>query len=87
MGAGPVEGTAKISGARAKELDRLRDEFVDAEELARFYVEPLCQDRNPADERFQKSKICLNVNLFAEFIFRVVGLQALLVLGICSAIL
>ena len=40
-----------ITGARAKEVERLRDEFVDPEELARFYIEPHCQDRNPADAR------------------------------------
>ena len=39
-----------IRGSQAQELDRLRDEFVDPEELARFYVQPHTQDRNPANE-------------------------------------
>ena len=29
----------------------MRDEFVDPEELAKFYVQPHTQDRNPADAR------------------------------------
>ncbi|MCI5145179.1 MAG: hypothetical protein D3923_06515 [Candidatus Electrothrix sp. AR3] len=39
----------QLTGERAKELNRLRDLFVDPEELAKFYVEPHTQDRNPAD--------------------------------------
>ncbi|MDH3347972.1 MAG: hypothetical protein OEM02_07715 [Desulfobulbaceae bacterium] len=35
----------RIIGARAEELNRLRDEFVDPEELARFSVEPHWQIR------------------------------------------
>jgi hypothetical protein len=38
----------RIRSSREKELTRLADEFVDPMELARFYVEPHLQDRNPA---------------------------------------
>jgi hypothetical protein len=41
----------RISGERAKELDRLRDEFVDPDVLKDVYVVPHLQDRNPADSR------------------------------------
>ncbi|WLE97466.1 MAG: SUMF1/EgtB/PvdO family nonheme iron enzyme [Candidatus Electrothrix communis] len=39
----------RITGERKKELDRLRDEFVDPEQLRGLYIEPYFQDRNPAD--------------------------------------
>ncbi|CAK8719287.1 Formylglycine-generating enzyme, required for sulfatase activity, contains SUMF1/FGE domain [Candidatus Electrothrix aarhusensis] len=39
----------RITGERKKELDRLRDEFVDPEQLRGLYIEPYLQDRNPAD--------------------------------------
>ncbi|MCI5120341.1 MAG: hypothetical protein D3908_03935 [Candidatus Electrothrix sp. AUS4] len=39
----------RITGERKKELDRLRDEFVDPEQLRGLYIEPFLQDRNPAD--------------------------------------
>ena len=39
----------RITGERKKELDRLRDEFVDPETLRGLYIEPYLQDRNPAD--------------------------------------
>uniref|UniRef100_UPI004055B4C1 SUMF1/EgtB/PvdO family nonheme iron enzyme n=1 Tax=Candidatus Electronema sp. TaxID=2698783 RepID=UPI004055B4C1 len=41
----------RISGERAKEFDRLRDEFVDPNVLKDVYVVPQLQDRNPADSR------------------------------------
>ncbi|WP_417915030.1 hypothetical protein [Candidatus Electronema sp. JM] len=37
----------RISGERAKEYDRLRDEFVDPNVLKDVYVAPQLQDRNP----------------------------------------
>ncbi len=40
---------SRLTGERAKELDRLRDEFVDPEQLRGLYIEPHLQDRNPAD--------------------------------------
>ncbi|WP_339133158.1 MAG: SUMF1/EgtB/PvdO family nonheme iron enzyme [Candidatus Electrothrix sp. GW3-4] len=40
----------RISEERKKELDRLRDEFVDPEQLRDIYIEPHLQDRNSADE-------------------------------------
>lgn len=39
----------KISGERARELTRLADLFGNVELLARYYVEPNCQNDNPAD--------------------------------------
>lgn len=39
----------RLTGERKKELDRLRDEFVDPETLKGIYIEPFLQDRNPAD--------------------------------------
>jgi hypothetical protein len=39
----------RLTGARKKELLRLRDEFVDPETLKGLYIEPFLQDRNPAD--------------------------------------
>ncbi len=39
----------RITGERKKELDLLRDEFVDPEQLRGLYIEPYFQDRNPAD--------------------------------------
>jgi hypothetical protein len=41
----------RIRGEQAKELDRLRDEFVDPDVLKDVYVVPQLQDRNPADSR------------------------------------
>ncbi|MGX9727684.1 MAG: NACHT domain-containing protein [Candidatus Electronema sp. VV] len=40
---------AQLTGERKKELERLRDEFVDPETLRGLYIEPFLQDRNPAD--------------------------------------
>jgi hypothetical protein len=42
---------AQLTGERKKELDRLRDDFVDPETLRGLYIEPFLQDRNPADAR------------------------------------
>ncbi len=44
---------AQLTGERKKELDRLRDDFVDPETLRGLclYIEPFLQDRNPADTR------------------------------------
>ncbi|MCI5212344.1 MAG: effector protein PipB, partial [Candidatus Electrothrix sp. ATG2] len=39
----------RVTGEQKKELDRLRDEFVDPEQLRGLYIEPYFQDRNPAD--------------------------------------
>ncbi|WP_446008617.1 NACHT domain-containing protein [Candidatus Electrothrix sp.] len=39
----------KITGEQKKELDGLRDEFVDPEVYRGLYIEPYFQDRNPAD--------------------------------------
>jgi formylglycine-generating enzyme required for sulfatase activity len=41
----------RLRGEEAKELDRLRDEFVDPNVLKDVYVVPHLQDRNPADSR------------------------------------
>lgn len=41
----------QLTGERVKELDRLRDEFVDPELLQGLYIEPYLQDRNPADSQ------------------------------------
>ncbi|MCP5085796.1 MAG: hypothetical protein GY952_03180 [Rhodobacteraceae bacterium] len=40
---------ARIGGARAEELRKIGNIFSDAQELARYYVEPKCQHHNPAD--------------------------------------
>ena len=39
----------RIKGERKEELNKLRDEFVDPEQLRGIYIEPYIQDRNPAD--------------------------------------
>ncbi len=39
----------RITGERKNELNHLRDEFVDPEQLRGLYIEPYFQDRNPAD--------------------------------------
>ena len=41
----------RIRSSREKKLTWLADEFVDPLELARFYVGPHLQDRNPANNR------------------------------------
>ena len=40
---------ARIGGARAEELRKIGNICSDAQELARYYVEPKCQHHNPAD--------------------------------------
>uniref|UniRef100_UPI0040567BC8 SUMF1/EgtB/PvdO family nonheme iron enzyme n=1 Tax=Candidatus Electronema sp. TaxID=2698783 RepID=UPI0040567BC8 len=42
---------SRLAGDRAQELNLLRDEFGDSEELARCYVEPHLQERCPATRR------------------------------------
>ncbi len=41
----------RLTGDRAQELNLLRDEFGDPDELVRFYVEPHMQERNPSARR------------------------------------
>ncbi|WP_417914307.1 SUMF1/EgtB/PvdO family nonheme iron enzyme [Candidatus Electronema sp. JM] len=41
----------RLTGDRAQELNLLRDEFGDPEELVRFYIEPHVQERGPAVRR------------------------------------
>lgn len=41
----------RLAGDRAQELNLLRDEFGDPEELVKFYAEPHLQERSPADRR------------------------------------
>jgi formylglycine-generating enzyme required for sulfatase activity len=41
----------RIREEEKRELDRLRDDFVDPETLRGLYIEPFLQDRNPADTR------------------------------------
>ena len=38
-----------IRGEREQEIQRIKNEFVDPYDLARWYVEPNCQHHNPAD--------------------------------------
>ena len=46
----PLWATLKaIRGARALEIQKIKNDFADPFELARYYVEPNCQHHNPAD--------------------------------------
>ena len=54
----------RISGERAKEFDRLRDEFVDPNVLKDVYVVPQLQDRNPADSRQDDLVVCAQQSAF-----------------------
>ena len=53
-----------INGERAKELDRLRDEFADPSILNNCYVEPYLQDRNPADSRLDDLLVAARQSAF-----------------------
>ncbi|MGX9727814.1 MAG: NACHT domain-containing protein [Candidatus Electronema sp. VV] len=52
------------AGERAKEYDRLRDEFVDPNVLKDVYVVPQLQDRNPADSRQDDLVVCAQQSAF-----------------------
>jgi formylglycine-generating enzyme required for sulfatase activity len=54
----------RIRGEQAKELDRLRDEFVDPNVLKDVYVVPQLQDRNPADSRQDDLVVCAQQSAF-----------------------
>ena len=40
-----------IRGERDAEIQRIKNDFVDPYDLARYYIEPNCQHHNPADHR------------------------------------
>ncbi|NQZ08802.1 MAG: pentapeptide repeat-containing protein [Algicola sp.] len=63
----------KITGDRKKELIRINDNFGNCEDLARYYIEPNCQQVNPADECEDEAISMLRTNVFStvnEFLNR-----------------
>ena len=69
-----------IRGERELEIQRIKNEFVDPYELARWYVEPNCQHHNPADHledqqprSFIRSPVFRTINDFLEGDYAVTG--------------
>jgi len=69
-----------IRGEREQELQRIKNEFPDPYDLARYYVEPNCQQHNPADHLEDqeprsavKSPVFKTINDFLEGDYAVTG--------------
>jgi formylglycine-generating enzyme required for sulfatase activity len=69
-----------IRGEREQEIQRIKNEFVDPYDLARWYVEPNCQHHNPADHledqeprSVVKSPVFRTINDFLQGDYAVTG--------------
>ena len=56
----------RIGSQRRREIQKIADVYGDPEYLAKFYVEPDCQQFNPADDNEDESSVIVRQGILAK---------------------